>query len=58
MPNLDPGRHTIDYMDLAFRQAEAARDRGEVPIGAVLVDPGSGEVLAADHNREIGRAHV
>jgi tRNA(Arg) A34 adenosine deaminase TadA len=46
-----PERHTIDYMDLAFRQAEAARDRGEVPIGAVLVDPGSGEVLAADHNR-------
>ena len=44
-------RHSIDYMDLAFRQAEAARDRGEVPIGAVLVDPGSGEVLAADHNR-------
>lgn len=44
-------RHNIDYMDLAFRQAEAARDRGEVPIGAVLVDPGSGEVLAADHNR-------
>jgi tRNA(Arg) A34 adenosine deaminase TadA len=44
-------RHALDYMDLAFRQAEAARDRGEVPIGAVLVDPGSGEVLAADHNR-------
>ncbi|HVO03980.1 MAG TPA: nucleoside deaminase [Candidatus Cybelea sp.] len=44
-------RHIIDYMDLAFRQAEAARDRGEVPIGAVLVDGGSGEVLAADHNR-------
>jgi tRNA(Arg) A34 adenosine deaminase TadA len=51
MSILDPGRHAIDYMDLAFRQAEAARDRGEVPIGAVLVDPGSGEVLAADHNR-------
>jgi tRNA(Arg) A34 adenosine deaminase TadA len=44
-------RHPIDYMDLAFRQAEAARDRAEVPIGAVLVDSVSGEVLAADHNR-------
>src|ERR1041385_9505756 len=44
-------RHKIDYMDLAFRQAEAAASRDEVPIGAVLVDPGSGEVLAADHNR-------
>ncbi|MBL8710287.1 MAG: nucleoside deaminase [Rhodospirillaceae bacterium] len=38
-------------MDLAFRQAEAAYARGEVPIGAVLVDPAGGEVLAADHNR-------
>jgi tRNA(Arg) A34 adenosine deaminase TadA len=45
------GPHHIDYMDMAFRQAEAARDRGEVPIGAVLVDAVSGEVLAADHNR-------
>jgi len=41
----------VDFMDLAFRQAEAAYARGEVPIGAVLVDPVSGEVLAADHNR-------
>jgi tRNA(adenine34) deaminase len=46
-----PGPHHIDYMDMAFRQAEAARDRAEVPIGAVLVDCLSGEVLAADHNR-------
>jgi tRNA(Arg) A34 adenosine deaminase TadA len=46
-----PGPHHIDYMDMAFRQAEAANERGEVPIGAVLVDSLSGEVLAADHNR-------
>jgi len=45
------GPHHIDYMDMAFRQAEAASARGEVPIGAVLVDSLSGEVLAADHNR-------
>ncbi len=41
----------VNFMDLAFRKAEAAYKRGEVPIGAVLVDPISGEVLAADHNR-------
>jgi len=41
----------VNFMDLAFRQAEAAYEKGEVPIGAVLVDPSSGEVLAADHNR-------
>ena len=40
-----------DFMELAFRQAEAAALRGEIPIGAVLVDSQSGQVLAADHNR-------
>lgn len=41
----------VNFMDLAFRQAEVAYEKGEVPIGAVLVDPIRGEVLAADHNR-------
>lgn len=44
--------HTpVDFMALALRQAEAAAEKGEVPVGAVLVDPALGEVLAADHNR-------
>ncbi len=38
------------HMDLALREAEAAAARGEVPVGAVLVD-GSGKVLAAAGNR-------
>lgn len=46
-----PPHPPVNFMDLAFRQAEAAFQRDEVPIGAVLVDPMSGEVLAADHNR-------
>ena len=37
-------------MSLAFAEAEAAGARGEVPIGAVLVDPARG-VLAAAGNR-------
>lgn len=41
----------MDYMALAMEQARAARGRGEVPIGAVLVDGASGDVLAADGNR-------
>ena len=41
----------VNFMDLAFRQAEAAYEKGEVPIGAVLVDSATGQVLAADHNR-------
>jgi tRNA(adenine34) deaminase len=38
-------------MDLALKEAEAAAVRGEVPIGAVLVDSRSGEVLAKTGNR-------
>lgn len=40
-------------MDLALEQAVAAAARGEVPIGAVLVEGRSGEVLAADGNRTV-----
>jgi tRNA(adenine34) deaminase len=37
-------------MELALAEAEAAAARGEVPVGAVLLD-GAGEVVAADGNR-------
>ena len=39
-------------MDLALDEAETAGARGEVPIGAVIVDA-SGEVLARASNRTI-----
>jgi tRNA(adenine34) deaminase len=39
------------YMAQALDQAELAAGRGEVPVGAVLVDPETGEVIAADGNR-------
>lgn len=39
-------------MRLALAEAEAAAERGEVPIGAVLVD-GAGRVLAQNGNRSI-----
>lgn len=38
-------------MQLAFLEAEAAARRGEVPVGAVLVDPANGRVLARAGNR-------
>jgi len=38
------------HMDLALEQARAAAARGEVPIGAVIVDE-SGQVIAAEGNR-------
>lgn len=39
-------------MALALDEARTAAHRGEVPVGAVLVDE-SGTVLARDHNRPI-----
>lgn len=39
-------------MDLALEEAEAARDLGEVPIGAVVVST-DGEVLARAGNRTL-----
>ncbi|MEX0316772.1 MAG: nucleoside deaminase [Ruegeria sp.] len=38
------------YMDRALQEARAAAERGEVPVGAVIVGP-SGEVVAATGNR-------
>ncbi len=40
-----------DYMELALAEAEAAAARGEVPVGAVVVESASGAVLARAGNR-------
>lgn len=45
-PNPPPNR----YMERAIAAAAKAAARGEVPVGAVLVDPASGEVLAEAGN--------
>ena len=39
------------FMALALREAEHAAARGEVPVGAVIVDPAGGEILARAGNR-------
>ena len=39
------------FMDIALEEAQAAAERGEVPVGAVLVDGGSGAVLARAGDR-------
>ncbi|WP_460272201.1 nucleoside deaminase [Celeribacter sp. ULVN23_4] len=38
------------YMDIALEEARAAADRGEVPVGAVVVSP-SGEIVGRGGNR-------
>ncbi len=41
--------HALSHMDLALEQGRAAAQRGEVPVGAVLVGP-DGVVLAVAGN--------
>lgn len=41
----------VAFMELALEQARLAAGRGEVPVGAVLVEAASGEVAARAHNR-------
>jgi tRNA(Arg) A34 adenosine deaminase TadA len=40
----------VSHMDTALEEARAAAVRGEVPVGAVLVDP-SGQIVAQAGNR-------
>jgi len=44
----------LEMMCRAMAQAQAAADAGEAPIGAVLVDPSTGDVVAEAHNQPIG----
>ncbi len=39
------------YMQEALHEARAAADRDETPVGAVIVDPERGEIIAAAGNR-------
>jgi tRNA(adenine34) deaminase len=48
-PLLPPAPH-IDFMRMALVEAGRAAARGEVPVGALLVD-GTGKVLARNGNR-------
>lgn len=43
-------------MRIALAEAQAAADAGEAPIGAVVVDPATGEVVARAGNAPIGRS--
>jgi tRNA(Arg) A34 adenosine deaminase TadA len=45
--------HDLRTMRIALACAQDAADRGEAPIGAVVVDPESGEVIAKAGNSPI-----
>ncbi|MCW8835354.1 MAG: nucleoside deaminase [Rhodospirillales bacterium] len=42
---------TLTPVERALEEARKAAARGEVPVGAVVVDGGTGEILAASGNR-------
>ncbi len=42
----------LEYMEMAFAEAQLGEEEGEVPVGAVLVDNRTGEVVAQAHNRK------
>lgn len=44
-------KHFENFMDGAFIEAELARNRGEVPVGAVIVDPGTKKIIARAGNQ-------
>jgi len=41
----------LSFMEMALGEARDAAGRGEVPVGAILVNGSTGEVLAHDGNR-------
>ncbi len=45
-----------DFMAMALEQAQKAADRGEVPVGAVMVDPDKNQVVASAGN-EVEATH-
>jgi len=42
-------------MRIALERAQAAADAGEAPVGAVVADPATGEVIAAAGNAPVAR---
>jgi tRNA(adenine34) deaminase len=48
--------HDLSTMRIALAEAQAAALAGETPVGAVVVDPATGAIVAKAHNRPIGLA--
>jgi tRNA(adenine34) deaminase len=53
---MSSSRQSNGYMEQALAEARAAAGRGEVPVGAVLVDATTGMVIARAGNRTEGDA--
>lgn len=40
-----------DYMQLALNEAQKATEIDEIPVGCLIVNPLTGEIIASSHNR-------
>ena len=49
-----PMIHDAETMRIALEEAQAAAARGEAPIGAVVLDPATGDIIARAGNSPIG----
>jgi len=48
--------HEESPMQLAIKQAETAKERDEIPVGAVIVDSVTGRIISSRHNQvEVGK---
>jgi tRNA(Arg) A34 adenosine deaminase TadA len=47
--------HDLETMRIALALAQAAADAGETPVGAVVLDPATGEVVGRGANGPIAR---
>ena len=48
-------QNDLKFMQIALDEARAAGERDEVPIGAVIVNAATGEIIARNGNRTIER---
>jgi tRNA(adenine34) deaminase len=53
-PGGDQAERDLEAMTLALAEARAAAEAGETPVGAVILDPATGEILARAGNGPIG----
>ena len=40
-----------EYMEIAYNLAQMAADQDETPVGAIIVDPKSGEIISQAYNQ-------
>ena len=48
-----PEPQAQEWMSEAIAEAEKSREEGGVPVGALLANPATGEIVSRGHNRMV-----